>query len=121
MDSIEHGSFATQHTSALRKSHGTFLVPTLTVFEVFYKVASEHAELLSPAAALFAATRNAAELLYALGAFDAAGEFAEALGFGGDARRERQNPPELHAVQAIFSQLTKAEAIHNAHAKIRLL
>jgi imidazolonepropionase-like amidohydrolase len=48
VDSVEHGSFATADTFALMKAHGTYLVPTLTVYEVFYKVASEHPELLAP-------------------------------------------------------------------------
>jgi imidazolonepropionase-like amidohydrolase len=30
------------------KAHGTYLVPTLTVFEVYYAVARDHPELLSP-------------------------------------------------------------------------
>jgi imidazolonepropionase-like amidohydrolase len=51
VDSIEHGSFATAQTYALMKSKGTYLVPTLTVFDVFYAVASEHPELLSPGTA----------------------------------------------------------------------
>lgn len=48
VDSVEHGSFATAQTFALMKSHGTYLVPTLTVFEVFYRVAHDHPELLKP-------------------------------------------------------------------------
>lgn len=48
VDSVEHGSFATADTFALMKAHGTWLVPTLTVYEVFYKTASEHPELLTP-------------------------------------------------------------------------
>ncbi|HEY1605440.1 MAG TPA: amidohydrolase family protein [Allosphingosinicella sp.] len=47
-DSVEHGSFATAQTFALMKAHGTWLVPTLTVYEIFYKVALEHPELLTP-------------------------------------------------------------------------
>jgi imidazolonepropionase-like amidohydrolase len=48
VDSVEHGSFATADTFALMKAHGTWLVPTLTVYDVFYKVAAEHPELLTP-------------------------------------------------------------------------
>jgi imidazolonepropionase-like amidohydrolase len=51
VDSIEHGSFATAPTLALMKAHGTYLVPTLTVYEVFYRAASEHPELLTPGTA----------------------------------------------------------------------
>ena len=51
VDSVEHGSFATAQTFALMKEHGTFLVPTLTVFDVFYEVASKHPELLTPGTA----------------------------------------------------------------------
>lgn len=51
VDSIEHGSFATAQTYAQMKAKGTYLVPTLTVFDVFYAVASEHPELLSPGTA----------------------------------------------------------------------
>jgi imidazolonepropionase-like amidohydrolase len=48
VDSVEHGSFATARTFALMKAHGTYLVPTLTVYEVFYAVARDHPELLAP-------------------------------------------------------------------------
>jgi len=51
VDSIEHGSFATAETFALMKTNGTYLVPTLTVFEVFYQVARDHPELLRPGTA----------------------------------------------------------------------
>ncbi|HEY0411990.1 MAG TPA: amidohydrolase family protein [Allosphingosinicella sp.] len=48
VDSIEHGSFATAQTFAAMKARGTYLVPTLTVYEIFLKVAREHPELLTP-------------------------------------------------------------------------
>lgn len=48
VDSVEHGSFATAQTFTLMKAHGTYLVPTLTVYDIFYKVAIEHPELLTP-------------------------------------------------------------------------
>ena len=48
VDSVEHGSFATADTFALMKAHGTYLVPTLTVFEIYLKAAREHPELLAP-------------------------------------------------------------------------
>ncbi|MBS0387771.1 MAG: amidohydrolase family protein [Proteobacteria bacterium] len=48
VDSVEHGSFATAQTFALMKEHGTYLVPTLTVYDVFYEVATHHPELLTP-------------------------------------------------------------------------
>jgi imidazolonepropionase-like amidohydrolase len=51
VDSVEHGSFATAATFALMKSHGTYLVPTLTVYDVFYTVAHDHPELLTPGTA----------------------------------------------------------------------
>ncbi len=51
VDSVEHGSFATPETFALMKQHGTYLVPTLTVFEIFYVAAHDHPELLSPGTA----------------------------------------------------------------------
>jgi imidazolonepropionase-like amidohydrolase len=51
VDSIEHGSFATAQTFALMKAHGTYLVPTLTVYELFYAVATTHPELLTPGSA----------------------------------------------------------------------
>ena len=51
VDSVEHGSFATAQTFALMKSHGTYLVPTLTVYDVFYAVAHDHPELLTPGTA----------------------------------------------------------------------
>jgi imidazolonepropionase-like amidohydrolase len=48
VDSVEHGSFATAQTFALMRAHGTYLVPTLSVYEVFYAVARDHPELLTP-------------------------------------------------------------------------
>jgi imidazolonepropionase-like amidohydrolase len=51
VDSVEHGSFATEQTFALMKAHGTYLVPTLTVYDVFYDVARDHPELLTPGTA----------------------------------------------------------------------
>jgi imidazolonepropionase-like amidohydrolase len=51
VDSVEHGSFATAQTFALMKAHGTYLVPTLTVYEVFYAAARDHPELLAPGSA----------------------------------------------------------------------
>lgn len=51
VDSVEHGSFATAETFALMKAHGTYLVPTLTVYEVFYEAARDHPELLTPGTA----------------------------------------------------------------------
>ncbi|MEA3149315.1 MAG: hypothetical protein QOD56_254 [Gammaproteobacteria bacterium] len=51
IDSVEHGSFATAHTFALMKAHGTYLVPTLSVYEVFYAAARDHPELLTPGTA----------------------------------------------------------------------
>jgi imidazolonepropionase-like amidohydrolase len=51
VDSVEHGSFATAQTFALMKEHGTYLVPTLTVFEVYYVAARDHPELLTPGTA----------------------------------------------------------------------
>jgi imidazolonepropionase-like amidohydrolase len=51
VDSVEHGSFATARTFALMKAHGTYLVPTLTVYDLFYAAARDHPELLSPGTA----------------------------------------------------------------------
>jgi len=51
VDSIEHGSFATADTFALMKAHGTYLVPTLSVFDVYYAAARDHPELLTPGTA----------------------------------------------------------------------
>jgi imidazolonepropionase-like amidohydrolase len=51
VDSVEHGSFATVDTFALMKSRGTYLVPTLSVFDVFYVAARDHPELLTPGTA----------------------------------------------------------------------
>ena len=51
VDSVEHGSFATADTFALMKTRGTFLVPTLTVYEIFYVAARDHPELLTPGTA----------------------------------------------------------------------
>jgi imidazolonepropionase-like amidohydrolase len=51
VDSVEHGSFATARSFALMKAHGTYLVPTLSVFEVYYLAARDHPELLAPGTA----------------------------------------------------------------------
>jgi len=51
VDSVEHGSFATERTFALMKAHGTYLVPTLTVYDLFYTVARDHPQLLTPGTA----------------------------------------------------------------------
>ena len=51
VDSVEHGSFATADTFALMKERGTFLVPTLTVYDFFYDAARDHPELLTPGTA----------------------------------------------------------------------
>ncbi|HVU25462.1 MAG TPA: amidohydrolase family protein [Opitutus sp.] len=51
VDSIEHGSFADAAAYALMKEHGTCLVPTLTVYEIYYEAARDHPELLTPGTA----------------------------------------------------------------------
>jgi imidazolonepropionase-like amidohydrolase len=51
VDSVEHGSFATAQTFALMKAHGTYLVPTLSVYDVYYAAARDHPELLAPGTA----------------------------------------------------------------------
>ena len=51
VDSVEHGSFASAETFKLMKARGTFLVPTLTVYDVFYAVARDHPDLLVPGSA----------------------------------------------------------------------
>ncbi len=51
VDSVEHGSFATADTFALMKQHGTYLVPTLTVFELYYAAARDRPDLLAPGTA----------------------------------------------------------------------
>ena len=51
VDSVEHGSFATAQTFALMKEHGVYLVPTLTVYEIYYLAARDHPELLTPGTA----------------------------------------------------------------------
>jgi imidazolonepropionase-like amidohydrolase len=51
VDSVEHGSFASAQTFALMKAHGTYLVPTLSVYEVFYAAARDRPELLTPGTA----------------------------------------------------------------------
>lgn len=48
VDSVEHGSFATAETFALMKAHGTYLVPTLTVYEIYYATARDRPDLLAP-------------------------------------------------------------------------
>jgi imidazolonepropionase-like amidohydrolase len=48
IDSVEHGSFADAEAYQLMKQHGTYLVPTLTIYDVAYKVAKDHPETLAP-------------------------------------------------------------------------
>ena len=48
VDSIEHGAFATTQTFELMRAQGTYLVPTLSVYDIYYAVAKEHPELLVP-------------------------------------------------------------------------
>ena len=51
VDSIEHGSFATAQSFALMKARGTVLVPTLSVYDVYYAVARDRPDLLAPGTA----------------------------------------------------------------------
>ena len=51
VDSVEHGSFADADTYRLMKAHGTYLVPTLSVFEIYYRAAKDHPETLRPGTA----------------------------------------------------------------------
>jgi len=51
VDSVEHGSFATAETFALMRARGTYLVPTLSVYDVYYAAARDHPELLAPGTA----------------------------------------------------------------------
>jgi imidazolonepropionase-like amidohydrolase len=51
VDSVEHGSFANAQAYAEMKAHGTYLVPTLTVYDVFYQAALNHPETLTPGTA----------------------------------------------------------------------
>ncbi len=51
VDSVEHGSFADAEAFALMREHGTYLVPTLTVYDLFLDVAWHHPELLTPGTA----------------------------------------------------------------------
>ena len=153
VDSVEHGSFATAQTFALMKEHGTYLVPTLTVYDVFYAAARDHPELLTPGTApkelandllpkknlplaiksgvkiaygtdigegnhamefdlliangmsaqqaIFAATRNAADLIGAsdrIGSVQA-GRFADIVAVGGDPLTD---PAQLQHVQFVM-------------------
>jgi imidazolonepropionase-like amidohydrolase len=51
VDSVEHGSFADAEAYAQMKAHGTYLVPTLTVYDVYYQAALHHPEQLTPGTA----------------------------------------------------------------------
>ncbi len=51
IDSVEHGSFADAEAYAMMKQHGTYLVPTLTVYDVFYQAAKDHPDMLPPGTA----------------------------------------------------------------------
>jgi imidazolonepropionase-like amidohydrolase len=97
VDSVEHGSFATAQTFALMKAHGTYLVPTLSVYEVYYAAARDHPELLTPGTApkeladdplpkrnLPLAVKSGVKIAYGtdLGQGDHAMEFALLIGNG---------------------------------------
>jgi imidazolonepropionase-like amidohydrolase len=43
---VEHGSFADAEAYQAMKAHGTYLVPTLSVFDVYYAAARDHPEKL---------------------------------------------------------------------------
>jgi imidazolonepropionase-like amidohydrolase len=101
VDSVEHGSFATAQTFALMKARGTYLVPTLSVYEIFYAVARDHPELLTPGTAakelandalpkrnLAAAVASGVKIAYGtdLGEGDHAQEFALLIDNGLGAR-----------------------------------
>jgi len=51
VDSVEHGSFADAEAYQLMKQHGTWLVPTLTVYDLFYQAALHHPDSLPPGTA----------------------------------------------------------------------
>src|ERR1700754_2515184 len=97
VDSVEHGSFATAQSFALMKAHGTVLVPTLSVYDVFYSAAHDHPELLAPGTAakelandllpkknLPLAVKSGVKIAYGtdLGQGDHAMEFALLIGNG---------------------------------------
>jgi imidazolonepropionase-like amidohydrolase len=101
VDSIEHGSFASADTFALMKARGTVLVPTLSVYEVYYQAASQHPELLAPGTAakelandllpkrnLPLAVKSGVRIAYGtdLGEGDHAQEFGLLIGNGMSAR-----------------------------------
>lgn len=80
VDSVEHGSFATAQTYALMKQHGTYLVPTLAVFEIYYVAARDHPELLAPGTA----AKELANDLFPKKNFPAALKSGVAVAYGTD-------------------------------------
>lgn len=46
VDSVEHGSFADAEAYKMMKDRGTYLVPTLSVFDIYYEAARDHPEAL---------------------------------------------------------------------------
>jgi imidazolonepropionase-like amidohydrolase len=121
VDSVEHGSFATAQTFALMKAHGTYLVPTLTVYEVFYAAARDHPELLTPGTApkelandllpkrnLPLAVRSGVKIAYGtdLGQGDHTMEFALLIGNG------------LTPIQALFAATRNAADLLGAAERV---
>jgi imidazolonepropionase-like amidohydrolase len=121
VDSVEHGSFATAQTFALMKAHGTYLVPTLTVYEVFYAAARDHPDLLTPGTAakelhndllpkqnLPLAVRSGVKIAYGtdLGEGDHAMEFGLLIGNG------------MSPMQAVFAATRNAADLLGVADKI---
>ncbi|HEY4369499.1 MAG TPA: amidohydrolase family protein [Steroidobacteraceae bacterium] len=121
VDSVEHGSFATAETFSLMKAHGTYLVPTLSVFEVFYVAARDHPELLTPGTApkelandllpkrnLPLAVKSGVKIAYGtdLGEGNHAMEFGLLIANG------------MNAMQAVFAATRNAADLINASDRI---
>jgi imidazolonepropionase-like amidohydrolase len=121
VDSVEHGSFATAQTFALMKAHGTYLVPTLTVYDVFYAAARDQPELLTPGTApkelandllpkrnLPLAVKSGVKIAYGtdLGQGDHAMEFGLLIGNG------------MTPIQALYAATRNAADLIGAAAQI---
>jgi imidazolonepropionase-like amidohydrolase len=89
VDSVEHGSFADAEAYALMKQHGTYLVPTLTVYDIFYQAAQQHPEMLPPGTAAKELANDLAPIQHLPAALKAGVKIAYGTDIGeGDHARE---------------------------------
>jgi imidazolonepropionase-like amidohydrolase len=121
VDSVEHGSFADAEAYALMKQHGTYLVPTLTVYDVFYRAASEHPEMLPPGTAAKELANDQKPIQNFVGALKAGVKIAYGTDIGqGDHAREflLLTKAGMPAADALFAATRNAADLIGASDRI---